>query len=246
MDYRETTWYSARVNRHMNIKIYGWGGTPILVFPCQDSMSNNFADFGMIDTISDFINNGNVQLFCVDTIDTESWSDVNNWDKCHRSWRQECYYNYIIEEVVPFIMNNNNSGWLPVALGCSLGATHAAIVALRRPDLFGGCLAMSGAYDATYFFDGWMDENLYKNSPVNFVGDLPWDHWYLDLYRQRNIMLIVGQGAWEDEGRRTTAIMRDIFAAKGVNATCDFWGYDVDHDWPWWKVQIRYYLPRVF
>ena len=53
MDYRETTWYSDRVNRHMNIKIYGWGGTPILVFPCQDSMSNNFADFGMIDTISD-------------------------------------------------------------------------------------------------------------------------------------------------------------------------------------------------
>ena len=58
--------------------------------------------------------------------------------------------------------------------------------------------------------------------------------------------MCVGQGAWEDEGRRTTAIMRDIFAAKGVNATCDFWGYDVDHDWPWWKVQIRYYLPRVF
>lgn len=246
MDYRETSWYSDRTNRHMNIKIYGWGGTPILVFPCQDAMSDNFANFGMIDTISDFINNGNVQLFCVDTIDTESWSDVNNWDNCHRSWRQECYYNYIIEEVVPFIRNNNGSGRLPVAIGCSLGALHAAIVALRRPDLFGGCLSMSGIYDPKFAFGDWMDENLYNNSPVNFVGDLPWDHWYLDLYRQRNIMLVVGQGRWEDDGRRTTAIMRDIFAAKGVNATCDFWGYDVDHDWPWWKVQIRYYLPRVF
>ena len=25
----------------------------------------------------------------------------------------------------------------------------------------------------------------------------------------------------------------------------DFWGYDVEHDWPWWKKQIRYFLPYL-
>lgn len=245
MDYREAGWHSDRIGRYMDIKIYGHGGTPVLVFPCQDSMSNNFAEFGMIDTLSDFINNGNIQLFCVDSADKESWSDTNG-DKGHRAWRQECYYNYIVEEVVPFINSNKNSDKMPVAVGCSLGATHAAIVALRRPDLFGGCIALSGAYDARYFFDGWMNETLYNSSPVHFVGDLAPDHFYLDMYNHRNIIICVGQGAWEDEGRRTTAIMRDIFAAKGVNATCDFWGYDVNHDWPWWKVQFRYFMPRIF
>ena len=58
-------------------------------------------------------------------------------------------------------------------------------------------------------------------------------------------MLCVGQGRWEDEGRRTTAIMRDIFAGKGIHAWVDFWGHDVDHDWCWWKKQLRYFLPYV-
>ena len=25
----------------------------------------------------------------------------------------------------------------------------------------------------------------------------------------------------------------------------DYWGLDVNHDWPWWKKQIRYFLPNV-
>ena len=245
MEYRATSWFSDRVQKEMNLQIYGWGGTPILVFPCQNSMANNFAEFGMIDTLSDFINEGKIQLFCVDTIDAESWSDVFG-DKGHRAWRQECYYNYIIEEVVPFIRVNNGSGWMPVAIGCSLGALHAAIVGLRRPDLFGGLIALSGAYDAKHFFDGWMDETLYNNSPIHFLENIAPDHYYVETYNHRQIIFCVGQGAWEDEGRRTTAILRDIFASKGINATCDFWGYDVNHDWPWWKVQLRYFLPRVF
>jgi esterase/lipase superfamily enzyme len=56
--------------------------------------------------------------------------------------------------------------------------------------------------------------------------------------------LCVGQGRWEEEGRRTTEIMRDIFRAKKIAAQTDFWGYDVDHDWFWWKKQILYFLPE--
>ena len=39
--------------------------------------------------------------------------------------------------------------------------------------------------------------------------------------------------------------MRDIMNAKGIHAWVDFWGYDVDHDWCWWKKQLRYFLPYV-
>ena len=95
MDFREDTWYSERVGRYMNIKVYGWGGTPMLGIPCQDSMSNNYADFGMIDTISDYINDGRIQFFCVDTVDKDSWSDLDG-DKGHRAWMQEMYFQYIL------------------------------------------------------------------------------------------------------------------------------------------------------
>ena len=244
MGFREDTWYSERVGRYMNIKVYGWGGTPMLGIPCQDSMSNNYADFGMIDTISDYINDGRIQFFCVDTVDKDSWSDLDG-DKGHRAWMQEMYFQYICEEVIPYIFNVNGTGKAPIVMGCSLGATHAAILFLRRPDLFSGMLAMSGIYDAEYFFDGWMDENLYNNSPVHFMANMPNDHFYVDMYNHRKGILCIGQGAWEDEGRRTTAIMRDIFAGKGIDIWCDFWGYDVNHDWPWWKIQIRYFLPHL-
>ena len=177
-------------------------------------------------------------------MDRETWSNV--WgDKGWRAARQEDYYNYLIEEVLPFIRTENGTGRLPIAVGCSLGGLHAAIVFLRRPDLFGGMMALSGVYDAKFFFDGWEDGTLYQNSPVDFLANMPADHPYISLYNQRRIVFCVGQGRWEDEGRRTTAIMRDIFAAKGIHGWVDFWGYDVDHDWCWWKKQLRYFLPYV-
>ena len=55
----------------------------------------------------------------------------------------------------------------------------------------------------------------------------------------------MGQGRWEGECLNTTRAMREVLAAKGIHAWVDLWGYDVDHDWPWWKKQIRYFLPYL-
>ena len=244
MERKETGWYSDRLGKGMGIRVYGHAGMPILVFPTQDSMCDNFENFGMIDTLADFIDSGRIRLFCVDTVDAESWSNV--WgDKGWRAARQEAYYNYIVEEVIPFIRSECPGERAPVATGCSMGATHAVIVFFRRPELFSGVLGMSGVYYAKYFFDGWMDATLYHNSPVEFLANLPKDHPYIPLYNERKIILCIGQGQWEDEGRVTTARLRDIFEAKGIRAWVDFWGYDVDHDWPWWKKQIVYFLPYL-
>jgi esterase/lipase superfamily enzyme len=71
------------------------------------------------------------------------------------------------------------------------------------------------------------------------------DHPYIQMYNQKDIILCVGQGAWENEGIRSTGSMQNIFREKGIHAWVDFWGYDVNHDWPWWKVQTRYFLPYL-
>ena len=42
---------------------------------------------------------------------------------------------------------------------------------------------------------------------------------------------------------RTLENLDRIFREKGIHAWCDFWGYDVNHDWPWWYRQMRYFLP---
>ena len=44
---------------------------------------------------------------------------------------------------------------------------------------------------------------------------------------------------------RTTGMLKSIFEEKGIRAFFDFWGYDVDHDWPWWRKQFPYFLNKI-
>ena len=236
------THYSQSLDKNMNMRVYGHGGAPFLAFPTQDGMCDQMADFGVVNLISDYIEDGRIQLFVVDTNDKDSWS-LREGNKFWRAKRQEEYYHYIVDEVVP-LMHEYNSG-LPFTMGMSLGANHAAISFLRRPDLFSGMLALSGVYDTDYFFDGFMDPVLYDNSPERFLPNMSPEHPYVDLYNQKKIIFCVGQGAWEDEGKRTLRFLQSVFESKGIHAWCDFWGYDVNHDWPWWFKQIRYFLPYL-
>ena len=213
----EITHYSNCLSRDMHICIYGHGGVPFLAFPTQDSKCHNYEEFGMINELSDYLEDGKIQYFVVDTIDKESWSE-GDWDLGRRAWKQELYFHYIVDEVMPIILERTG-GKLPMTTGCSLGANHAVITMLRRPDLFSGCLALSGVYDSNVFFKGWMNETLY--------------------------IICVGQGAWEEDGVRSLRYLESVFREKGIGAWCDFWGYDVNHDWPWWFKQMRYFIPII-
>ena len=239
----EVIQYSRSLDREMHMMIYGHDGLPLLAFPTQDSMCRNFEDFGMIDQLSGYLDSGRIRIFMVDTVDRESWSAKGSDNSC-RAARQEQYYQYITEEAVPFILDRTG-GRLPMTTGTSLGANHALITFLRRPDLFSGVLALSGVYDSDVFFDGWMDGTLYMNSPERFLPNMPADHPYVGLYNQKTIILCVGQGAWEEDGVRTLRYLQQVFDEKGIHAWCDFWGWDVNHDWPWWFRQMHYFLPII-
>ncbi|MEE8682350.1 MAG: alpha/beta hydrolase-fold protein [Olsenella sp.] len=242
--YRDAISYHSNVlGEDLGVIVYGMTGYPIIVFQTQNSKCTNYEDFGMISELADYIDGGKVQLFCVDSIDQESWSNTNG-DKSWRAQRQEDYFRFVTDELVPYVHDRNGSDLRPLATGCSMGATHSAIAALRRPDLFQGCIALSGVYRTSFFFGDWMDENLYMNDMVQMLHDLPADHPYIDLYSHRSLCFCVGQGAWED-GLSDLRDMDASFKRLGISAWCDFWGYDVNHDWPWWKKQMRYFLPIV-
>ena len=235
---------SGNLDRQMGVAVYGEGGYPVIVLPSQNAMHGNWEDFGMVDAVADYLDAGRVQLFCLDSVDAETWSDVQG-DNERRAETQEAYYRYVCDEVVPLVHERNGSGLRPLVTGTSLGATQAVILMLRRPDLFQGCIAMSGTYDSADFFGGWMNDTLYLNAPTTFLPNMPADHPYVDLYNQRQIVLCAGQGAWEDESVRTQGLLDAAFRDKGIGAWCDYWGDDVSHDWPWWQKQIRYFLPIV-
>lgn len=226
----------------MSFRVYGNAGCPIVAFPTQDGMCDQWEGFGMVDVLQDRIENGEIQLFCLDTIDVQTWSNKYA-RKVWRAQRQENYFRFVIEEFLPFVSRLNDSGIPPLAVGCSLGAAHAANALLRRPDLFSGMIGLSGAYDARYFTNGWMNDLWRENSPVHFLRDLPSDDSRVKLLRNRTIVLCVGQGANEEIEMDATALLENALKEKNIDAWVDWWGKDVSHDWPWWKAQLSYFLP---
>ena len=61
-----------------------------------------------------------------------------------------------------------------------------------------------------------------------------------------DIVACVGQGAWENEALDDTRQLDRLFRDKRIPAWVDFWGQDVDHDWPWWHQQMYYFLDYLY
>ena len=72
MQIQSLTHDSASLGKQMHMMIYGHGGVPFLAFPTQDGMCRQLEDFGVTDQISDYLENGSIQLFVVDTVDLET------------------------------------------------------------------------------------------------------------------------------------------------------------------------------
>lgn len=240
--------YSPALDRDMECKVYGHAGRPVLFIPCQDGRFFDFENFHMAEVWAPWIESGQVMVCSIDTIDLETWSNKGG-DPGWRIWRYEQWIQYITYEIVPFMqqMAMERNGWemAPglMVFGSSLGATHAANLYFRRPDLFDRLLALSGIYTADYGWDGYMNDLVYNNSPVHYLANMPTDHPYIELYNRQKAVICVGQGAWEQPD--TTRQLDSIFKSKGIHVWVDYWGYDCNHDWDWWYKQVVYFLPHL-
>ncbi len=235
------THYSPALGRDMECMVYGHAGRPVLYIPCQDGRFFDFGDFHMAETLAPWIESGQIIAFSVDTIDKETWSDKGG-EPYWRARRHEQWMDYLTKEMAPRMLDRTGQDGI-LSFGCSLGATHAANLYLRRPDLFNGMLALSGIYNADYGFGGYMDEVVYRNSPVHYLANMPKDHPYIQLYNQRKGVICVGRGPWEVPG--TTLWLADIFREKDIHIWVDVWGWDVAHDWDWWYKQVAYFVPYL-
>ena len=248
METQYFSFYSEALGRDMECKVYGHGGRPVLFIPCQDGRFFDFENFKMTDTWAPWIESGQVMVFSIDTIDKETWSDKEG-DPYWRIRRHEDWIRYITEEMVPAIhtISHERNGWdyNPgiLVFGCSLGATHAANLYFRFPDIFTGVMALSGIYNGSYGFGDYMDEMVYNNSPVDYLNGMPYHHPYVEKYNRNRGVICVGLGAWEQP--ETTRRIDEICREKGIDLWVDFWGSDVNHDWPWWHKQVPYFLPKI-
>ena len=155
------------------------------------------------------------------------------------------YEHYVIEEAIPFI--KHKTGWFDpmMTTGCSMGAYHAVNFFLQHPDVFNKVIALSGVYDARFFVGDCLDdEAIYQNSPADYIWNQN-DGWFIDHYRNADIIVCTGLGAWEQDGLPSFYTLKEAFEHKNIPAWFAEWGYDVSHDWIWWRKQMPYFLSQL-
>jgi esterase/lipase superfamily enzyme len=232
------SWYSTELERPMELLIFGHDGQPLLVFPTACGRFYEHEDRGMVDVLREKIEAGRLQLFCVDSVDAESWYN-RDVEPSRRVARHVQYEKYILREVLPFLRQRNFRQNL-AAMGCSFGGYHAVNISLRHPELFTGCLSMSAAFDlrAMGLLDGFYNEDCYFNLPLDYFPNLT-DTGILDRLRHNNFVLATGKDdpGWDDNDR-----LASLLRARNIPVRLDGWGDDSPHDWPWWERMIQVYL----
>jgi esterase/lipase superfamily enzyme len=246
VDERSARLYSPDMDAEGTVIRYGHWGRPVLVFPSEQGHAHDFAGNGMLGAVESLVNDGRVKFYCVGSYDAASWSarDLPLEERARRHGR---YESWILNEVVPWIVDDSGGATDIMTFGASLGAFHALNFALRRADLFPIALCLSGNYDPTSWH-GWGERGdaLYFNNPASYVSHLHGDH--LDwLRRQLTVVLVCGQGQWEDTtgSLGSTRQMAGLLAEKGLRHELDLWGTDTPHDWPSWRAQFAKHMPRL-
>ena len=73
MHVEDHLWFSPCLSQNMPLRVYGHWGVPILVFPCSLGRYFDYEGMGMIEAISPYIEAGIVKLYCVESLDAETW-----------------------------------------------------------------------------------------------------------------------------------------------------------------------------
>jgi len=228
-------WYSPALGHDMELLVFGHAGARVLAFPTSMGRFYQWEDTGMIAALSEQLEKGQIQVFCVDSVDEESWY-AKKKPPAERAWRHVQYDSYILNEVVPFTTAHNDNSFL-MTTGTSFGATHAVNFAFRYPQLVNRVIGMSGLYDMKRFTDGYSDDNVYFNNPCDFMKN-EHEPARLEAFRHMDIILAVGR---DDSSCYNNEYLSSILWGKNIWHALRIWDGWV-HDWPWWKQMIGMYI----
>ena len=230
-------WYAGSLHRDMELLQFGHAGPPMIVFPSSMGSFYEFEERGMVGAVGHKLEHGALQLFCVSSVDTQSWYNRRAHPR-DRVRRHLQYENYVLGDVVPLIRHLNRHPTIGLT-GCSFGAYHALVLAMRQPYTFTWCVTMGGAFDIGQFLDGYFDEDCYFLNPTIFLPTLS-DSYYLDQFRRNKWVLATGE---HDICRAANESFSGLLHAKGIPHSLHVWGYGSKHDWPDWRPMASAYLP---
>jgi esterase/lipase superfamily enzyme len=226
----------------MELLVFGHAGHRVIVFPTRQGRFFDYENWRLVEANRDRIAAGHIQLFCVDSVDSESLY-CTDCPAPNRIARHCAYERYVLDEVIPFTLERNPHSALTVH-GCSFGAYHSVNIALRHPQYFSRAVALSGRYDLTQqvgvfqdLFSGFYNEDVYFHTPTHFLPRLT-DQVLLRQLRQIHFTLAVGE---EDPFCQNTRDLCHILREKGIPHDLIVWQGEA-HRAYYWRQMVRLYL----
>ena len=215
MNERYFKWYTPWLSREFEMIVFGnGGGLPLILFPTSFGRYYQNKDFGLVGSVSSYVDAGGLTVYCPDAIDLESFYKKS----IHPADRMRTHKRVAV-------------------CGASLGAYHAGNIAFRHPDTVSHLISLSGSFDISSFFDGYHDDNIYFNSPYEYLPNTP------DPWKYNHMGIVLGTGEW-DNTRHETYRLSEILNSKGVKHWLDD-GKWRGHDWNYWRDMLPYYLSKL-
>jgi len=236
-------WHSKNLNRDMELLIFGHSGARVVVFPTSCGRFYDWENREMIKALSHHIEQGWIQVFCIDSVDPESWWNFNAHPH-DKAVRHLDYHKYVIDEVLPFTTTKNSNPYM-IALGASMGAYHAVNIALRFPERFNRTIGMSGPYDfgqmsGPYSVFNWVfdfyDEDINECNPTQYIKHATPLH--LEKVKALDIIFAIGE---TDPLFESNKMLHDIFNEKQIKHSFRIWD-GFAHDWPIWHEMVLHYI----
>ncbi|MDZ4669990.1 MAG: alpha/beta hydrolase-fold protein [Phototrophicales bacterium] len=228
-------WYSPSLNRDMELLVFGHAGARVIVFPTSKGKFYEWEDRGMMNSLRHQIDQGWLQLYCVDSVDHESWYNYGAHPGA-RAWRHHQYFMYIYHEVLPLSVHKNSNPFL-MTMGASFGAFHAMSFGLKFAEKVDRILALSGLFDIRSFTDGYGGDMVYDYNPMQFIQN-EWQIERLNALRHVDIIMAAGK---DDRLVEQSRNMSSVLWGKGIgNAMREWDGWS--HDWQYWERMMHMYL----
>jgi esterase/lipase superfamily enzyme len=227
-------WHSPNLSADFEMLTFGKTGYPIILFPTSSGRYYENKDFKLIEAASYFVEEGKVKIYCPDSIDAFSWYH-KGIAPAERIKNHLWYEKLILEELLPRARKETGFQKVIVA-GCSFGGYHAANIAFRHPQLVSHLWSMSGIFDIRRQMDGFYNDDVYFNNPVDFLPD----DKNPELW---NLKIVLGT-ADRDICRQDNENLARILSEKGMNYWLDI-RHNADHDWIVWREMFPDYLSKL-
>src|SRR5882762_1529354 len=184
MNERYIKWYTPWLNREFEMLAFGnGGGLPLILFPTSFGSYYQNKDFGLVGSVSSYVDAGRVTVYCPDAIDLESFYN-KSIHPADRMGTHNAYENVIVRDVFDLARRECSTHRVAVC-GASLGAYHAANIYFNSP------------YE---YLPNVPDPWKYNHMGM-ILGTGEWDNTRHESYQLSEILNSKGIKHWLDDGK---------------------------------------------